>query len=50
MKKQLKRVKKGYYAAWRDIMKEYGFPLMTVMCGKMVNGRYTITHRSGARK
>jgi len=45
-----RKFKKGYYAAWREVMKEYGFALNTVLCGKMVNGRYIFTHRTGFKK
>jgi hypothetical protein len=47
---QRKSFKKGYYAAWRAIMAEYGFPLNTVLCGKVVNGRYIFTHKTGFKK
>jgi hypothetical protein len=30
----------------REIMAEYGFPLRLVMCGKVVNGRFYLTHRT----
>jgi len=41
-----KQFKKGRYAAMRAIMAEYGFPLRLVMCGRVVNGRFYLTHRT----
>ncbi len=41
-----KPFKKGYYAAFRAVMAEYGFPLRTVMCGKVINGRFYLTNRT----
>jgi hypothetical protein len=34
------------FARMREIMKEYGFPLRVVMCGKVVNGRFYLTNRT----
>jgi len=41
-----KQIKKGRYATMRAIMAEYGFPLRLVMCGKVVDGRFYLTHRT----
>lgn len=41
-----KKFKMGKYAAARKVMAEYGFPLRTVMCGKVVNGRFFLTNRT----
>jgi len=43
MKRQFKM---GRYAKVREIMAEYGFPLRPVMCGKVVDGRFYLTHRT----
>jgi len=43
MKRQFKM---GHYVTMRKIMSEYGFPLRLVMCGKVVNGRFYLTHRT----
>ena len=40
-----KPFKKGQYAAVRAVMAEYGFRLQTVMCGKIVDGRYILTYK-----
>ena len=46
MKKQFRTVKKNRFARMREIMAEYGFPLRTVMCGKIENGRFYFTNRT----
>jgi hypothetical protein len=48
MKKPFKTrtVKKSRFARMREIMAEYGFPLRLVMCGKVENGRFYLTHRT----
>ena len=43
MKRQFKM---GRYAKMREIMAEYGFPLRLVMCGKVVDSRFYLTHRT----
>jgi hypothetical protein len=43
MKKQFKM---NRFAKMREIMAEYGFPLRLVMCGKVINGRFYLTHRT----
>lgn len=43
MKRQFKMRR---YAKMREIMAEYGFPLRLVMCGKVVDGRFYLTHRT----
>jgi hypothetical protein len=43
MKRQFKM---GRYAKMREIMAEYGFPLRLVMCGKVVDGRFYLAHRT----
>jgi hypothetical protein len=45
-KKMTRQVKKTRFAKAREVMAEYGFRLQTVMCGKIVNGRYFLTNRS----
>ncbi len=42
----MKQVKKNRFAKMREIMKEYGFPLCVVMCGKVENGRFYLTNRT----
>ena len=44
--KKMRHVKLGRFAATRKIMKEYGFPLQLVMCGKVVDGRFYLTYKS----
>ncbi len=41
-----RQIKMNRFARMREIMKEYGFPLRLVMCGKIENGRYYFTHRT----
>jgi hypothetical protein len=44
--KMNRRVKVSRYARIRRLMAEYGFPLQLVMCGRVVNGRFYLTHRT----
>jgi hypothetical protein len=41
-----KRYKTNRFQAVRAAMAEYGFPLRLVMCGKVVNGRFYLTHKT----
>lgn len=40
------KFKQGKYARVRTIMAEYGFPLRLVMCGKVIDGRFFLVHRT----
>ena len=44
--KMKKQIKMNRFAKMREIMAEYGFPLRLVMCGRVENGRFYLTHRT----
>ena len=43
---KMKQVKMNRFARVRKDMKQYGFPLRLVMCGKVENGRFYLTNRT----
>jgi hypothetical protein len=43
---KMKQVKMNRFARVRQEMKQYGFPLRVVMCGKVENGRFYLTNRT----
>ncbi len=42
----MKQVKMNRFARVRKDMKQYGFPLRVVMCGRVENGRFYLTNRT----
>jgi len=42
----MKQVKMNRFVRVRKDMKQYGFPLRIVMCGKVENGRFYLTNRT----
>jgi hypothetical protein len=43
--KQENKMKMGKYARVRAAMAEYGFPIRSVMCGKIINGKFYLVNK-----
>jgi hypothetical protein len=44
--KMKRQIKQNRFARMRKEMKQYGFPLRVVMCGRVENGRFYLTNRT----
>lgn len=42
----MRQVKQNRFARARKDMKQYGFKLSVVMCGRVENGRFYLTNRT----
>jgi hypothetical protein len=41
-----RQIKQNRFVRMRKIMKQYGFALRVVMCGKVENGRFYLVNRT----